>query len=94
MDLPAFADPQIGAQASAPLQSIDLRKEWLPAMQLALKNNIKQLSGVHVCPAGIQFSYLDSFGYPVQMGWCQGDILPSLIETDRFVAILNRGQKI
>ena len=39
---------------------------------------------------GSTFSYRNTFGSPIHAGWCDGDPWPTVVESNRYIAILER----
>ncbi len=43
------------------------------------------------CARSKRISYKDSYGQRNNVQWCKGDVWPTVVENDRFVAVLKRG---
>jgi hypothetical protein len=53
---------------------------------------LQELKVGPLCTFATQISYKDVYGQRNTTQWCQGDIWPTIIENDRFLAVLKRGK--
>jgi hypothetical protein len=53
---------------------------------------LQELKVSFSCARGKRISYKDSYGQRNTTQWCKGDVWPTVVENDRFVAVLKRGK--
>lgn len=53
---------------------------------------LQELKVSFSCARGKRILYKDSYGQRNTIQWCKGDVWPTVVENDRFVAVLKRGK--
>lgn len=55
-----------------------------------VESKIEKFVDRRLCESGYQTEYRTNYGQNVRVGWCQGDALPTTIQTETYFAVLKR----
>jgi hypothetical protein len=78
--------------ANAQLAILNFDRPVIASEDAFVKRKLQEFRVSLSCSRGTHVAYRDIYGQRNDVQWCRGDVWPTVLENDRFLAVLKRGK--